>query len=136
VQASLFRRSAILIEKDSLHCRLYEDVLSVYGFNVYTARSAMDGLMKVRETEQDLVIINTEVAEESFLEKLISKMKLERTSHLMPIIGLSVYNLECKKNISKILDAFLTKPISIDRFIESVLACVESRGNGCEGINN
>ncbi|MDR1551564.1 MAG: hypothetical protein LBS14_02720 [Holosporaceae bacterium] len=131
MQANLFKKSAVLIEKDPLHCKLYEDVLSAHGFDVYLARSAMDGLMKVKETEQDLVVINTEVAEETFLKKLLFKMKFEGVSGLIPIIGLSAYNLKYKEKLSEMLDVFLTKPVSLDRFVESVLTCVESRAYGC-----
>jgi CheY-like chemotaxis protein len=131
MQANLFKKSAVLIERNSLHCKLYEDVLTANGFDVYTAKSAMDGLMKVKETKQDLAVINTEIAEESFMEKLIAKMQSERASKLMPIVGLSSYSMECKKNIAKMLDAFLTKPISIDKFMESVFLCIEHKVDGC-----
>jgi two-component system cell cycle response regulator DivK len=136
MQANLFKKSAVLIEKNLLHCRLYEDVLAAHGFEVYVAKSPMDGLMKVKETEQDLVVINTEIAEETFLEKFISKMKSEKASNFMPIVGLSTYNLEYKKNFLKMLDIFLTKPFSIDRFIESISACIESKANGRQSSNN
>ncbi|MDR2157722.1 MAG: hypothetical protein LBO02_00160 [Holosporaceae bacterium] len=101
MQANLFKKSAVLIERDSLHCKLYEDVLTANGFDVYTAKSAMDGLIKIKETKQDLAVINTEIAEESFIEKLIAKMHSERASNLMPIIGLSSYSAEFKKILQK-----------------------------------
>jgi DNA-binding response OmpR family regulator len=136
MQTNLFKKSAVLIETNLLHCKLYEDVLSASGFDVYVAKSAMDGLIKVKETKQDLAVINTEIAEEYFVEKLISKMKTERASSLMPVVGLSAYALECKKNIAQILDVFLTKPISIDKFIESVFICIENKINGCQSFNS
>jgi DNA-binding response OmpR family regulator len=97
MQANLFKKSAVLIERNSLHCKLYEDVLTANGFDVYVARSAMDGLIKIKETNQDIAVINTEIAEETFVEKLVSKMKSERSSSLMPIVGLSSYAPESKK---------------------------------------
>ncbi|MDR2780937.1 MAG: response regulator [Holosporaceae bacterium] len=130
MQTSLFKKSAVLIEKNPLHCMLYQDVLDANGFDVYAAKSAMDGLIKIKETQQDLVVINTEIAEESFVEKLISKIKAERSSNFMPIVGLSVYDSECKKNIANALDIFLTKPISIDKLVQSIFAYIESRVNG------
>jgi len=135
MQSTLFKKSAVLIEKSPLHSRLYEDVLIANGFDVYIAKSAMDGLIKIKEAEQDLAIINTEIAEESFIEKLTSKMKAERASRFMPIIGLSIYKKENKKKIAKILDDFLTKPFSIDTLIESIFTCIESKINGCKSFN-
>jgi DNA-binding response OmpR family regulator len=136
MQTSLFRKSAVLIEKNPLHRKLYADVLAANGFDVYVAKSAMDGLVKTKEARQDLAVIDTEIGEESFVEKLIVKMKSERASNLMPIVGLSAYNLESRKKIEKILDLFLTKPFSIDRFIESIFMCIEDKVNDCQSPNN
>jgi DNA-binding response OmpR family regulator len=136
MQTNLFKKSAVLIEKDPLCRRLYEDVLAANGFDVYIAKSAMDGLIKVKESKQDLAVINTEIAEESFVEKLIVKMRSERASDFMPIVGLSSHNLECKKKVVKILDAFLTKPFSIDKLSESIFACIEDKANGRQRIDN
>ncbi|MDR2724316.1 MAG: hypothetical protein LBB25_03905 [Holosporaceae bacterium] len=132
MQANLFKKSAVLIEKNSPHQKLYRDVLIANSFDVYVARSAMDGLIKIKETQQDLAVINTEIAEESFIEKFVTKMRAIAQSKIMPIIGLSVYNPKSKENIVKILDAFLTKPISIDKFVKSIFACIEDRANGCK----
>ncbi|MDR0677511.1 MAG: hypothetical protein LBF57_02460 [Holosporaceae bacterium] len=132
MQVGLFKKTAILIEKNSLHCQLYEDVLSANGFNVYATKSAMDGLIKMKNSKQDLTVINTEIAEISFIEKLITKIRSEESLNLMPIVGLSTYGREYKENIIKMLDAFLTKPLSIDRFIESIFECIEKRTNGCK----
>ncbi|MDR0968083.1 MAG: hypothetical protein LBL99_00405 [Holosporaceae bacterium] len=136
MQANLFRKSAVLIEKNPLSSKLYEDALTADGFDVYVAKSAMDGLIKIKESKQDLVLMNAEIGEESFVEKLIIKMKSEQVSNVMPIIGLSVYNIERKKKIAKILDAFLTKPFSIDKFTEFVRACIEDKINGRKCLDN
>jgi two-component system cell cycle response regulator DivK len=136
MQTNLFRRSAILIEQNILQYKLYEDILNAYGFEVYVARSPMDGLAKIKESPRDLAIINIEIAEESFLEKLVSKIRSEQTIAHLPIVGLSIYSKERKKNIAKTLDAFLTKPISIDRFIESIFSCLENKDNGCKDFGN
>ena len=136
MQASLFRKSAVLIEQNPQQSKLYEDVLSANGFDVYVAKSTMDGLQKIKEKKQDLTIINTEIAEESFIKRLISRIRAEDTTAEMPIVGLSIYAEDCKKNIAEILDAFLTKPLSIDKFMESVFGCIEKKVNGCENSCN
>ena len=96
----------------------------------------MDGLVKIKEKKQDLTVINTEIAEDAYMEKFIARVKHEKTSSEMPIVGLSIYSEECKKNIAKSLDAFLTKPLSIDKFMESVFRCIENKINGCESFSN
>ena len=132
MQANLFKRTAILIDSSSVQSRLYQDILIANGFDVYIAKSAMDGLQKIKESKHDLAVINTEIAEESFLEKFISKVRSEKSTELMPIVGLSIHAENSKKNIAKILDGFFTKPISIDTFIASIFECIERKVCGCE----
>jgi DNA-binding NtrC family response regulator len=136
MQADLFKKTAILVEQHPLQSKLYKDILTANGFDVSVARSAIDGLMQIKAGKHDLVVINVEIAEEAFLEKLINKIQEDQSKKSMPIVGLSIYNSECKKNISKIMDAFLTKPLSVDKFIESVFVCIENKNNGCQNIGH
>lgn len=129
MQVDLFKKSAVLIEQNAIQRKLYSDVLTANGFNVYIAKSALDGLMKIKETSQDLAVINTEIAEEVFIEKFINNIKSHNNTKDIPIVGLSIYSEECKKNVSKKVDAFLTKPLSIDRFMEAIFKCIEHNTN-------
>ena len=126
MQENLFKRNAILVESDFLQNRLYNDILDSNCFEVFSAKSAMEGLQQIKENEYDLAVINVDIGEESFVEKLINKIHSERSE--LPIVGLSIYEQEKKKNIAKVVNKFLTKPFSIDKFIECVVVCVE---NGC-----
>jgi DNA-binding NtrC family response regulator len=135
-QTVLFKRDAILIEQNLLQHKLYGDILAVNGFEVHVAETAIDGLMKIRENKYDITVINAEIAEETFVEKLIAKIQSNEKSKHMPIVGISIYSEERKKNISKIVDAFLTKPFSIDRFIGCVYKSIEKKNNGCESTYN
>ncbi len=134
MQASLFKRNAVLIEQNPVQCRLYQDVLEANGFDVYIAKSVMDALLKVKEKRQDLMILNTEITEEKFIIKFIKKIQEEKEYHL-PIIGLSIYPREKKENIAEILDKFLTKPFSIDKFLDLVDNCIEGEGVDSQCIN-
>lgn len=127
MQVDLFKKSAVLIEQNAIQRKLYNDVLTANGFNVYIAKSALDGLMKIKESPQDLAVINTEIAEEVFIEKFITNLRSNDNTRSVPIVALSIYSEECKKNVSKKVDAFLTKPLSIDRFMESIFKCIEHK---------
>ena len=130
MQPGLFKKNAVLIEQDFVQCRLYEDLLEASGFDVYIAKSAMDALTKIRQEKQDIAIINTEIAEDKFIKKFVEKIKTEENS--LPISGISIYSKEKKQNIANILDNFLTKPFSIDTFMNAIDGCLEEEKNGCE----
>lgn len=131
MQANLFRRSAILIENNHAQIRLYEDLLTANGFDVYVAKSPMDGLLKIKETPIDIVVVDVDIAEDGFMTKFITKIKSEEAMANVPIIGLSIYSETSIKNIAKMLDIFLTKPISIDTFTKSVFYCLENKFDDC-----
>ncbi len=131
MQATLFKRNAVLIEQNPMHCRLYSDLLEANGFEVYIAKSVMDALVKIRNKNQDLAIINTEIVEEKFVQKFIQNIKEDETSKALPIIGISIYPKDKKKNVAKAVDSFLTKPFSLDKLVESIENCIESH----DGIN-
>ncbi|MDR1361797.1 MAG: hypothetical protein LBJ16_01110 [Holosporaceae bacterium] len=130
MQTALFRKTAVLIEQNSVQSILYGDVLGANGFDVRITKSAMEGLIIIKENACDLVVINLEIAEESFVEKLVQKIRGEKNAEFMAIVGLSIYNHESKKNILKNIDALLTKPVSIDTFIGSVLLGIENKYHG------
>ena len=132
MQATLFKRNAVLIEQNPMHCRLYSDLLEANGFDVYVAKSVMDALVKIRNKAQDLAIINTEIVEEKFIQKFIQNVKEEENSKDLPIIGISIYPEDKQKNVAKVVDSFLTKPFSLDRLIESIDSCIEKLdGTNC-----
>jgi len=134
MQASLFKRNAVLVDQNPMHCRLYSDLLEANGFDVYIAKSVMDALVKIREKTQDLVLINTEIVEEKFIQKFIHNVRNEEASKNLPIIGISIYGEDKKKNIAGIVDSFLTKPFSLDRLMESIDSCIEET-NDTESLN-
>lgn len=136
MQATLFKKNAILVEQDPIQYTLYCDILNANGFEVYGTKSVLDTLTKLKEKPYDLMVINTELAEESFLKKIIEKIRLEKNSTFMSIVGISIHKEKNKKNFIKILDIFLTKPLSIDRFIECVFNSVEMKSNGCKNSYN
>ncbi|MCR4623552.1 MAG: response regulator [Alphaproteobacteria bacterium] len=115
----------MLVEQNPMHCRLYSDLLEANGFDVYVAKSVMDALVKIREKAQDLILINTEIVEEKFIQKFIHNVRNEEISKNTPIIGISIYGETKKKNIAEIVDSFLTKPFSLDRLMESIDGCIE-----------
>lgn len=127
MQATLFKRNAVLVEQNPMHCRLYSDLLEANGFDVYVAKSVMDALVKIRNKTQDLAIVNTEIVEEKFIQKFIQNIKEDETSKDLPIIGISIYPEDKKKNVAKVVDSFLTKPFSLDRLVKSIESCVEKR---------
>lgn len=127
MQADLFRKSAVLIEPNFVEAELYKDVLSANGFDVYIAKSPMDALVKLREKEHDLLLLNMETAGQSFFEKFLQNIRREKACAMTAIVGLSIYRPEDRKAPPKELDICLTKPCPIDVLVNTVFDCIEKR---------
>ncbi len=137
MQTNLFMKSAVLIEQNPIQGKLYKDVLSANGFEVSLVNSISEGMVQIKENSQDLAVINTEIANDTCIEKFVQAVRSHQndSQKQTPVIGLSIYKENNKRDMAKIFDLFLTKPISIDKFMESVYECIESK-NGCSNFNN
>lgn len=127
MQANLFRKSAVLIEPNFVEAELYKDIMSANGFDVYVAKSPMDALVKLREKNQDLFLLNMEVAGTSFLEKFLRNVRKEKNCAITTIVGMSIYRPEDRRTPPKELDACLTKPCAIDALVNTIFDCIEKR---------
>lgn len=127
MQENLFKRKALIIENDFLKRILYHDVLCANNFEVSLVKSALDGLKNIRDKDYDVIIMNIDIGQPSFVSRVLQKIRAEKPE--IPIMGLSIYEQENKKNIAMLLNKFLTKPFSIDILVKCVVVCAE---NGCE----
>ena len=134
MQGDLFRKSAVVLEQNLIEANLYSDILSANGFDVYIASSPMDALVKLRESNNDLVIIDLNIAGHAFMNKFLKNIRQETSCKDTTLLGLSMY--EQKEKITYDVDFYLTKPCSIDKFIEVVFGSLEQKVYGCECFNN
>lgn len=125
MQENLFKRELLLIENDFFQSKLYHDALSANNFEVSLVKSAIDGFQRIKAGVKDysLVVINVDMGQPSFIAKVLQKIRDERP--MLPMIGLSIYEQENKKNVADLLNRFLTKPFSIDTLVQCVVVCVE-----------
>ena len=136
MQADLFKKTAILIEQNPIETVLYSDALSANCFDVLVTSSPMEALVKLRETEIDLVLIDMGDASNAFISKFVQNIRKEKKCEFTVIFGLSIYPFNNEKNMKLNLDACLTKPFSIDTLIDRIFSSIESKCNDCECINS
>lgn len=133
MQADLFKKSAVLLEQNLIEANLFKDILVANGFDVYISKSPMDALVKLREKEQDLLVLDMEVAGRSFIEKFLQNVRKEKNCERMSVVGVSIYPKEEHKESAEELDACLVKPFSIDAFVEAIFQSIEKRTH-CEEV--
>ena len=116
------RRSILAIDDDPAHLDLLREILSPLGFQLTTAFDGPAGLMRAREAEPDLVILDVSMPGLSGWDVAkILRANDRRSSFPLYIIMLSANLHELKStNIPDTHDAFLAKPTDIRALLDTI----------------
>jgi two-component system, cell cycle response regulator DivK len=113
----------MIVEDNELNLKLFCDLLRAHGFEVEPVRDGRDALECARAFAPDLVVMDIQMPHVSGLE-LIEQMKAEPALSKVPVLAVTAY--AAKGDEERIRDAgaegYVSKPISVMRFVESVRA--------------
>jgi two-component system cell cycle response regulator DivK len=118
----------LIVEDNELNLKLFCDLLRAHGFEVEPVRDGREALERARAFAPELVIMDIQMPHVSGLE-LIEQMKAEETLQAVPVLAVTAY--AAKGDEERIRDAgaegYVSKPISVVRFVESVRALLKER---------
>jgi two-component system, cell cycle response regulator DivK len=118
-------KSILVVEDNELNLKLFCDLLTAHGFRAIAVRDGRDAIGKAREVNPALIIMDIQLPHISGLE-LILEMKQDANLSAIPIMAVTAY--AGKGDEARIRDAgaeaYVSKPISVIRFIENVTALV------------
>ncbi len=121
----------LIVEDNELNLKLFCDLLRVHGFEVEPVRDGREALDRARAFEPELVIMDIQMPHVSGLE-LIEQMKAEAAFEKVPVLAVTAY--AAKGDEERIRDAgaegYVSKPISVMRFVEAVRALLPPPGQG------
>lgn len=116
-------KTVLVVEDNELNLRLFCDLLSAHGYAAHPVRDGRDCLALAREKTPDLIIMDIQMPHVSGLE-LIEQIKGDAFLRAIPIMAVTAY--AGKGDEDKIraagAEAYVSKPISVIKFIESVAA--------------
>ena len=110
----------LIVEDNDLNRRLFVDLLTTKGYELFEATDANEALHLVKEKQPDLVLMDIQLPTVSGLEVThkIRQMKIRQPR----IVAISAFAL--KQDAQKALDAgcddYISKPIAIAPFFETV----------------
>jgi two-component system cell cycle response regulator DivK len=114
-------KTILIVEDHELSMKLFHDLLQTRGYRILQARHGAEGLMLARQQRPDLIIINIGLPGMSGLE-LMKWIKADDDLMVIPIIAVTAFAM--KGDEEKIrgggCEAYITKPVSIRNFIETV----------------
>jgi len=124
-------KKVVIVEDNELNLRLFRDLLEAHGAQVTTVRDARDALPAMQAERPDLVIMDIQLPHISGVE-LIRMMRVDPALEKTPVMAVTAY--AGKGDESRVreagADAYVSKPISVARFVEAVEALAGSLGEG------
>ena len=127
----------LVVEDNELNLKLFCDLLRAHGYEAEPVRDGRDAIDRARAFAPDLVVMDIQMPHVSGLE-LIEQIKRDDELKVMPIMAVTAY--AAKGDEERIRDAgaegYVSKPISVMKFVEAVQGLLAARPNVVEAPAN
>ena len=113
----------LVVEDNELNLKLFCDLLRAHGYETEGVRDGREAVARARAFARDMIVMDIQMPHVSGLE-LIEELKGDEELKAIPIMAVTAY--AAKGDEERIRDAgaegYVSKPISLVRFIEAVRA--------------
>ena len=114
-------KRVLIVEDNELNMKLFNDLLEASGYGTIQTRSGVEAVELVRRHKPDLILMDIQLPEVSGLE-VIRWLKDDEATRHIPVIAVTAFAM--KGDEEKIrqggCEAYLSKPISVVKFLETV----------------
>ncbi|MBU3889327.1 MULTISPECIES: response regulator [Methylosinus] len=121
-------KTVLIVEDNELNMKLFNDLLEANGHSTLQTKSGVEAIALARSHSPDLILMDIQLPEISGLE-VTRWLKDDEQLRSIPIIAITAFAM--KGDEEKIrqggCEAYLSKPISVARFLETVNAFLVDR---------
>ncbi len=114
-------KTVLIVEDNELNMKLFNDLLETRGCRILQTRNGVEAVKIARESKPDLILMDIQLPEVSGLE-VTQWLKDDEELKSIPVIAVTAFAM--KGDEEKILkggcEAYLSKPISVAKFFETV----------------
>jgi two-component system cell cycle response regulator DivK len=114
-------KTVLIVEDNELNMKLFHDLLEAYGYDTVGTRSGIEAIELARTYRPDLILMDIQLPEVSGLE-VTKWIKADPELHRIPVVAVTAFAMNGdEERIRKGgCEAYLSKPISIATFMETV----------------
>ncbi len=114
-------KSVLIVEDNELNMKLFHDLLDAHGYKTIQTRSGFDALKLAREHRPSLILMDIQLPEVSGLE-VTKWLKDDDELRDIPVVAVTAFAMKGDEERIRQggCEAYLSKPISIVNFIETV----------------
>ena len=114
-------KTVLIVEDNELNMKLFNDLLEAHGYATVQTRNGMEAIDLARLHRPDLILMDIQLPEVSGLQVTQWIKNDEELKHI-PVIAITAFAM--KGDEEKIrqggCEAYLSKPISVVKFLETV----------------
>jgi two-component system, cell cycle response regulator DivK len=115
------QKCILIVEDNELNMKLFSDLLEAHGYKTLQTRSGIEALELARTHKPDLILMDIQLPEVSGIQ-VTQWIKEDVSLRHIPVIAITAFAM--KGDEEKIrqggCEAYLSKPISIVKFLETV----------------
>ena len=114
-------KTVLIVEDNELNMKLFHDLLEAHGYDTVGTRSGIEALELARTHRPDLILMDIHLPEVSGLE-VTKWIKDDPELHRIPVIAVTAFAMNGDEERIRQggCEAYLAKPISIARFMETI----------------
>jgi two-component system cell cycle response regulator DivK len=117
----LMQKTVLIVEDNELNMKLFNDLLDAHGYATLQTGNGVEAIELARKHKPDLILMDIQLPEVSGL--LVTKwIKDDDLLRSIPVIAITAFAM--KGDEEKIrqggCEAYLSKPISVVKFLETV----------------
>jgi two-component system, cell cycle response regulator DivK len=114
-------KTVLIVEDNELNMKLFHDLLEAHGYAILGTRNGTEALALARQYRPDLILMDIQLPEVSGLE-VTKRLKDDADLRHIPVVAVTAFAM--KGDEERILaggcQAYLSKPISVSKFIDTV----------------
>jgi two-component system, cell cycle response regulator DivK len=114
-------KKILIVEDNEKNMKLVRDILRHQGHATLEAVNGLDGVRLAEQEHPDLVLMDIQLPDIDGIEALV-RIRKDVSLDAIPVLAVSASVMpdDQQKIISSGFDAFITKPINLKQFVETV----------------
>ncbi|MBW6522144.1 response regulator [Sphingomonas sp. RHCKR47] len=118
-------KRVLVVEDNELNLKLFCDLLRAHDFAAEAVRDGREAVARAREVMPDLIIMDIQMPHVTGYE-LILELKADEALRHIPVMAVTAYSGRDDEERIRAAgaDAYVSKPISLARFMQAVGALV------------
>lgn len=115
------KKKILIVEDNDLNLKLFRDLLEAHGYETFETKDGSEALPLAKNVRPDLILMDIQLPEISGLDITKRLKSDEEVSHI-PVVAVTAFAMKDDEEmiLSAGCEAYMSKPISIPTFIETV----------------